>query len=76
MDGAVPVSVRPRESRKPSLSTASSGIVLDIPWIEAEGEDENQSPPRPIRASSEYPLGGNGFDPPRVHRAHEYEKEH
>jgi hypothetical protein len=40
MDGAVPVSVRPRESRKPSLSTASSGIVLDIPWIEAEGEEE------------------------------------
>jgi hypothetical protein len=37
MDGAVPVSVRPRESRKPSLSTASSGIVLDIPWIEAQG---------------------------------------
>jgi hypothetical protein len=40
MDGAVSVSVRPRESRKPSLSTASSGIVLDIPWIEAEGEEE------------------------------------
>jgi hypothetical protein len=37
MDGAVPVSVRPRESRKPSLSTASSGIVLDFPWIEALG---------------------------------------
>jgi RNA polymerase sigma factor (sigma-70 family) len=52
MDGAVPVSVRPRESRKPSLSTASSGIVLDIPWIEAEGEEENQSPLCPIRASS------------------------
>jgi hypothetical protein len=33
--------VRPRESRKPSLPTASSGIVLDIPWIEADGREED-----------------------------------